>query len=158
MVSIGTETVTQFIDLLFGYKQDSIKAEKKRGHSKAAEAKQFMNSYKVKRQQVREDAAKASGKKAPAVVRRALPHRVFTLSQSEVARLGPPGSSVWQARQKGGWMGHLPPFKRVSAMWSDFGEERSPIVLLQKLCHLYLIVEGFDEDACPHTGVFPARA
>ena len=46
-------------------------------------------------------------------------------------------------------MGHLPPFKRVSAMWKQWGEEEAPRECLRLLWRLYLLKEGLDVSACP---------
>ena len=117
-----------------------------------------MDSYKRKRQAVRKDIEDTLKKPPKKIAAAPIPERMWTMEQEEVAKLAPPGGSVWRARGRGGWMGHFPPFKRVQAMWEDFGVERAPIVLLQKLLHLHLIVEGLDESACPHKGMFAEKA
>ena len=83
------------------------------------------------------------------------PTFTFLTTQQEAKALLPPGASVWRARVKGGWMGHLPPDPRISSMFEDFESQGHALKdILQRLWLQYLTFRGHDTTQCPVVGLF----
>ena len=83
------------------------------------------------------------------------PAFVFDEDQIVAKRQVPPGSSIWQARVKGGWMGHTPPNPRISSMFTAFPSQGHALQnCLQRLWLQHLEKEGKDATFCPIVGLF----
>ena len=59
------------------------------------------------------------------------------ITQSEARILLPPGASVWKANIEGCWMGHFPPFKRVSKSWRLHGHREAALEVVKDCWRKY---------------------
>ena len=124
--------------------QSKLTEEKKRAKLQKSDRDEYTERYKEKMVMFRDEP-----KRQKKMVQKPLPKLFFKLTHAEVKAYIPPGSSIWRSLTKGGWMGHLPPFPRVSATWAEHGEEESPLVCLRKLWRLRFLADGTDESTCP---------
>jgi len=77
--------------------------------------------------------ARAKPKAMPAPARLPVVLPEGELSQNQIKVLLPPETSVWRANHHHSWMGHCPPFPRVSAPWAQYGHRYAAIRLLRTL-------------------------
>ena len=123
-------------------------------HLTKQEAQQeYINDVAKYKSTIVQDAKKKSLKKTKY---KAYPKLPCSIPHLEAKQFVPPGASIWRGLQQGPWAGHMPPFPRCSARWSQYGEEESMRVILRKLWeqHLQLIGEGVS--SCPIQGLFQA--
>ena len=59
------------------------------------------------------------------------------ITQPEARILLPPGASVWKANIEGCWMGHFPPFKRVSKSWRLHGHREAALEVVKDCWRTY---------------------
>ena len=79
----------------------------------------------------------------------------FETTQPQAKLLLPPDSSIWRARTRGGWCGHLPPNGRVSSMFSDFPTQGHALQnMLQTLWRQHCRKFGRSIDTCPVANLF----
>ncbi len=85
--------------------------------------------------------ASSRKKKAVVVVKKVLGHH---MTQKDAKTFIPPGSSVWQDRARGGWCGHVEPYRRASMTFDKFGGDSDAALkaLLQALWFQYAELEA----------------
>lgn len=76
-----------------------------------------------------------------------------TISQAEARVFVPEGAHIWRNLRDGGWAGHYPPYRRVSALWSIHGERGSMLVVLRALWRQFLQHAGRPESECTVEGL-----
>ena len=75
------------------------------------------------------------------------------IDQRTVANFLPPSENVhvWRGLTRGEWCGHLPPYRRIRATWSEFGEEWAMVNVLCRLWQQYCEANALDFDVvCPY--------
>lgn len=106
--------------------EKQVAQAKEQAVSKSAEVAIFREALKEKATKVREAAAKAKSKPAKRAVSSTVRKHKYSIGR--VAHCGAKkicslGAFVWRGLNDGAWWGRLPPFKRVSRSWSEYGEE-----------------------------------
>lgn len=135
-----------------------IDAEKKKVVQTDAEEQSYRSHCVEKRVTVRRAAAaaaKSRPKRAKQSESRSLPTWPRHEIDVELARsFKPPGSSLWRCVRFGSWQGHLPPWPRLSRLWSRYGEGESLNLVLRYLWERWSESTGNDLSQCPVRGLF----
>ena len=131
---------------------EALNQEQKSAVVKQEETKSFKAAYRQKKWDLR---AEAQSRMTPAQRRaanRPVKQREVAegILQRNVSQYCPPGGHIWRSNQRPQWQGHMPPRRRVHAVWtSTVGEEACVKEVLAKLWQQYLDIESLTVDACP---------
>ena len=76
------------------------------------------------------------------------------IPQEHAKKFVPPSAHIWKANLRGEWAGHYKPYKRVSAKWADWGEQKALVKVLRMLWNQYNEHNGKPLDTSPIKGLF----
>ena len=77
------------------------------------------------------------------------------ITQPELAKICPPGGSIWNNWKHANWQGHFPPHPRFGVDWSDGGHTESGYECIRVLWKQYFEKVGVGIESCPVVGLFP---
>jgi hypothetical protein len=148
-----------YADVLDKTDVEALKVEQQRVKRDGSESDQLANKYTARARLVYpEPKAKAKGRgrgRGRGAIAVALPIFSFDTTHADATRMLPPGASIWRARIKGGWMAHLPPNPRISAMFQNFATQGHALQdVLQRLWRAHLFSQGRTIAACPVPALF----
>jgi len=139
------------IETFDNFDQEKVVEEKKRAARRVDDRKELAEEY-VERKRAN-DRKELDKKKTKATLRKktTIPS---TIPQPEAKKFLPPNAFIWRALQRGEWAGHLKPYPRCSARWSDHTEQGALRVVLRKLWRQHFELSGLAEADCPIEGLF----
>ena len=150
-------------DLLEKTDVEALKSAKKTLEAKEDRHAQFRKEYLAKYHELWPAAAAAAPPPGPpaagaAAAAAAAPSHLcwrIGLTQQEAKLLLPPDTSIWQSRSRGGWMGHCPPYRRISAMFVHYPSQDAALrCLLQRLWTLHFDRPAAVPQTCPVKDLF----
>ncbi|CAK0797975.1 unnamed protein product [Prorocentrum cordatum] len=139
------------IEVLDQHDHDTAKQQIHAAETSVKAHEEFTEEFEAKLLELAR--AKAGGKK-PKVGAGKTEKIPTTLTQKEAKKYLPPGASIWRGFSRGEWMGHMPPYRRVSAPWSKHTEAGAMRVVLKKVWIQYLAKEVKDRSHCPWPELF----
>ena len=98
--------------------------------------------------------AKAKGGKRKKAVVKKFPEVETALSQEEARAWVPEGGHIWRGITNSTWNGHFPPYQRVSAPWSRFGECGAMRWVIKALWTQWSEKSAVAHKDCPAQGIF----
>ena len=162
--------IDEALDCLDKAEEKDVRKHQSEGEASKEAASEYLRSYSkkfAKVQAAREAAIQAASKSRARAKPKAMPAPAHgpvalpagELSQNQIKVLLPPETSVWRANQHHAWMGHCPPFPRVSAPWAQYGHRYAAIRLLRTLWGQWAKLNNKSMPSdCTVQGLFEAEA
>lgn len=138
---------------------EEISQQQKKEASMKLSASEFVEEWKERKTRLMSSSSQPgqTDKKALAKVLKPSAYPAFPqemISQAEMKKMLPPQASVWTGFSNGSWQCHLPPWRRRSFSWSQYGHHGSAEQCLKHLWSTWLADNGLDIKDCPIRGLF----